>query len=409
MPTSHFQPGDVDLKKIWLISRKDNSCIDIRGQVLEFSVYEDISKPFMYCELVIDDAIGILEGMPLIGEEVVQIEFETPGVPETQQRSIILWVYTIQNLEQTDKLKSTIYILKACSPTLLTNSSTYISKGYKDTIGNIVQDIVKNYCQYTRQYFIESTKGIQELVIPKMRPYQAIDFLRKQSVSSKNRSNSYVFFENQNGLYFTTLEELIQNNKIGSRSFVYTPIAYSVGAEGAGYRSILEYYNSARVNTLNKTRDHGAYSSSFTFDLLTKKILTNYQSFGGQQNVNMGSNPTSTPEYYRNIGAMQNPQLPDHFITSDASKPNNFSGEHISMRDLYVGNIQQYTNILVHGDASIKAGETVNLSLFNIQNSKEAPSLVSGKHLITKVRHRIMLGSRTIHQTSMQLVKDMFS
>jgi len=407
MDTS-FKPGDCSIKKLWINSKHSRASLNIIGQCLEFSLYEDLSKPFLYAELLINDAAGtILEGLPLIGEELLEIEIATPGLPGIS-RDLNLLIYSVQNVVQTDKLKSSFFILKACSPSLLINSATFVSKGYKAPISTIVRDLIKNYYQYQNPIEIENTKGTQEIVIPKLRPLQAIDFLKRRAVSSKNKSSSFVFFENQNGLYFLTLEELIQNNKIGhSRTFFYDSIEDSAGQTGADYRSIIEYKNNSRFNPIDTARNGGVYSSSFKFDLLTKTINPTFQSFGGQTGITLSGNPINTGDFYKGISSGQNPALPNHFIPQDSSKPDSYIAESRPLKDLYIGNFQNFTTIMVHGDTSIKAGEIVNLALFKSQGSKtEKPSMIAGSYLITKLRHRIVIGNRVNHKIILGLVRN---
>ena len=55
---------------------------------------------------------------------------------------------------------------------------------------------------------IELTKNIRKFVIPNLNPFQTINFLKEEAVSSE-MSPHYLFFENPDGFHFRSLDSLI--------------------------------------------------------------------------------------------------------------------------------------------------------------------------------------------------------
>lgn len=402
-----IKAGDVNITRLSISSKVGGVDVDLKGQCTEINLYEDITRPFIYAEFKIMDAVGLLDKLlPIIGQEIIHVTFETPGLKTS--RDLALHTFSLVDVVRGDQSKYATYVIRACSPTMITNSATYISKAYKATIATIVDDVVKRYAQYQRPVWIEQTKGSQNILIPKLHPYQAVDFLRKRASSMKNNSSAFVFFENQNGLYFITLEELILNNQIGNRRFQYFETAES--HLSPDYRSILEYHCETRYDLLNSIVKGGFASSAFVFDFITKarRPLEKYST--SENFTGLGGLPTNTGEVNKAIQEAQRTDLPKHFVSHDSAKPETFIAETQLLRDLYLGNFGLTTTILVHGDSSIKAGEKVNVTTpLPHENIVVRPDMVSGDYLVTAVRHIIEMTERPRHTCSLALMRDSYA
>jgi hypothetical protein len=399
------RPGDCIISSLTINSRFGGTNFSVVGQVSQINIYEDIGKPFVYAEFMMLDALGLVQSIPIIGQETINLTIRTPGRLNSS-RTLSLLTYSIESVIQNDHADMAVYKIKAVSPSILINSAIYISKSYEDTISNIVKDIIKSYLHYQGPTFIEQTKGTQLITLPRTRPYQAIDLVRNRAVSLKNKSSVFVFFENYKGLFFATLEELVMNNKIGNRNFTYYGTADD-SEHGQDFRSIIEYVNDQRFDIVKKTSMSGIQSSSFRFDFITKTIQPTEKIYNGE-NIGLGGGlPTNTGELYGSIGKLSN-TLPQHFVVHDSNKPETFISETKPIRDLYRGNIENITTIMVHGDSSITAGEKVNINVIKPEGSSAAdkPDLVAGNYLIAKSRHQITMGERPKHVISLQLLKD---
>ena len=82
--------GDVKLTKLQLESPKKS--LNLTGVFAEVSVFEDIFSNTMSGTITIFDTKGIIDFMPLMGEETLTITFQTPNRPEITQS---FWVYKL--------------------------------------------------------------------------------------------------------------------------------------------------------------------------------------------------------------------------------------------------------------------------------------------------------------------------
>lgn len=402
----YFKSGDIDIKRLSITSTLAKKDVDIKAQCVKIDLYEDISKPFLYAEFKIVDGRGLLDNLPIIGQEVIHLTFETPGLKTS--RDIALNSFSLVDVVRNDQSKMATYTIRACSPTMILNSATYISKAYKDTIANMVNDVVTRYAQYSKPLFVEPTKGTQNIIVPKVHPYQAVDFLRRRASSLKNNSSAFLFFENQNGLYFITLEELILNNQIGSRHFMYFETAEDTVVSD-DYRSVIEYHCESRYDLMNSLIQGGFATSAFVFDFITKARVPLAKFATSENFTGLGGLPNNTGDVYKALQEVQRGDLPKHFVPHDSFKPDTYIAETQMLRDLYLGNFVNETTILVHGDASLKAGEKVNLSTpIPAESKKVSPDRVSGNYIVGAVRHIIELTDRPNHKCSLGLMSDSY-
>ena len=77
-------PGDYKITKFKLISptRGAEKYIDLQGDASswkEINFYEDINSPIVSGNVVIQDGVGLIEFVPIIGEEVLEISMATAG------------------------------------------------------------------------------------------------------------------------------------------------------------------------------------------------------------------------------------------------------------------------------------------------------------------------------------------
>ena len=75
------------------------------------------------------------------------------------------------------------YRLHFCSPELLTNERVRVSRTLQGTYSDMVKDILKNDLKTTKNIEIEETEDLKHIVVPNMRPFDAIG----QIVSSAQR------------------------------------------------------------------------------------------------------------------------------------------------------------------------------------------------------------------------------
>jgi len=402
-----FKPGIAQIKNVYITTR-NRGTVDIYPQVKSINVYEDITKPYLYAEIYMNDSIGLLDGLPIVGEEVIKFSVTTMGLSSFMDLTFV--VYQVASGQQGDVGKNAQYVLKCVSKEMMDNVSVRVSKAYNDTISNMVSDILRNYCGCQKPITIEATKGTQEIIIPNLHPYQAIDFLRRRAVSNENTSSSYVFFENQYGVFFCTMEKLIQSGVVGSRVFRWMPTAGVSADQSQAFRSIIEYTQASRFQAVDKL-NKGVAQNTLAFDFLTGSIIpTNYNSQQGGMTF-MGGVPTNSAAFYQTAGITKSITPTPTLVPKDTSKPETYIEYMLNAREVYTTQVSQNkTNILVYGDCGLKVGDMITLALPDpMASSKTTSSLVSGNYMVAKVRHMFEKEGELMHKMSLETIKGDFN
>ena len=82
------QAGLFQLDRLHLISPNreggELGDIDLRASYVEFNIYEDISSPTLAGNITILDGIGLMESVPIIGEEILEIEAKTENLKKVR-------------------------------------------------------------------------------------------------------------------------------------------------------------------------------------------------------------------------------------------------------------------------------------------------------------------------------------
>lgn len=403
--------GDVAIKRLELRNKTTSAFINPSDQVVGFDIWEDITKPTMYAEFIFNDAIGLLETFPIIGEEQLIVEIQSPGL--SKSATFKFRSFEVSKISRDINGKSVSFVLRCVSEEHLYNGSSVITQSYHDVISNIVPSILVKYLHTNKEVIVDQTKGINMLAIPKLTPLEAIDMCRQRAVSKDYVSSAYVFFENQAGFNFKTIEGLIKAGKsqIGSRVFNrQQDLMGSPQAQANAFRTILEYANIARSDSNQKAQQGIFKAVTTTFDLATKQFST--ASF----NLKNVFNSFETPG--------KNKQIPntDDFIDQYASgapkrtfTPKNtladdtFIDTALAARNAYTQLLNSdITRVMVHGDTGMKVGDIVTLNLpeaSGMTNRKGFEKITSGNFLILRLRHIVDQTTKLKHRIVFDAVR----
>lgn len=407
---SRYENGDVNLQRVLMTNQNIKAGLSIKSQVMGFDIYEDVTKPTIFALFHMYDAIGLLESFPIIGEETITVEYSTPGLELT---TYTFRCFEISNVNEAPNRRGKFYTLKCVSEEHLLNGTNIVDQAYNGLVSDTVSGILASYLNTKKAVIVDQTKGIQKLVFPKLSPLEAIDFCRRRSVSKQYASSSYVFFENQNGFIFKTVEGLIEQGikQIGSRvfNFLNTSTA-NPEAERLSWRTAINYEVMARTDTVQSIDSGAYYAVTNSFDITQKKLTTTTfrlnQQFDKLETTNKNDQIPNTSDF---IGKYANSTPYRFFIPTDSSRPEQFLNDMLPIRNSYSLLLNQnITRILANGDSGLCAGDVVQLN-FPIQsgftNKKEQNQEVSGNYFVLRVRHLVTNSSVTKHEMVFDCVK----
>ena len=407
----NYEVGDVVINNITISNKNTKAEINPSEQIVSIDIYEDFNSPSLYAEILFDDKIGLLNDFPIIGEELFEITFQTPGLsyPTTYKFN----TFAISDVQQQMNGRGYTYILRCVSREQLTQSNVNIVHSYNETINDIVNNIFTRYLKTDKIVDIDPCKGNETIVFPKVTPFVAIDIIRKRAVHPKYVSSSFVFFENQDGFNFKCIEQMMEDGKakIGSKKFYY----FSNGqkdknSEALMFRSIIEYENIGRTDLTDMIQQGGIKNRVKTFDIFSKKVSDVTFDMTQEFSQMVGSDKKNTLNISESmIKDFANEPTFNFFIPKDTNRKENFlenmMGARLAYQQLFNSN---FVRAYIPGDSSIKAGDVIELNLPKASGTTEAKGtddLVDGNYIVTRLRHNITTVGKTKHYISLDCNK----
>lgn len=405
------EPGDVKIVSVDLYDSNKKNRISLMSQLLTMSVYEDLRAPSIFAEINLNDAINIIQDFPVVGEEFVEIGFQTPGLPHP----IIyrLAVVDVKNGEPNSMSTASTYTLRCVSEEQLASSAKMVQVSQRETYGKVVLDIIQKDLESKKGVFVEPTKGMSGIVVPKLKPFAAIDYLRKMAVSNEYLSSGFVFFENQAGFNFRTVEGLIENgmSNINSRVFNYIPdVTVSKEVNANAQRNILKYEIVSRTDTVEKLQTGLLNTVTTGFDVVTKTMRDTLHQLDSdiKSFVTTDSKARSTISQgmYNKYGSQPNDTF---FMPFDSSRGLTYRDMSFSSRRAYSEMLEQMVvRIMINGDTSIKVGDVITINIPEIKSTtsrKKDDEFISGNYLVSRLRHIIANDPRPKHLITADVIK----
>lgn len=396
----NYEPGDIKLIAVKLTNTNKTATIDLKAQLLAMSIYEDIEEPTVYAEIVINDALGLVKDFPIIGEEDLEVSFITPG--RDKITTYKLRTFSIDGTSVSENNQMSNYTLKCVSHEHFTNAVQQVDKSYNATIGEMIVDILKNELHVTKDINVESTRGLSPIAMPRMNPFKSIDYLRQKAIAKRPSGGVFVFFENQYGYNFISLEKLIEEGKktIATRVFQHSPDTRSDRQrEVFAWRNITKFEHLTKFDTINKMTSGMFKNTVISFDLLSKAVAnTDFRVHEqakvfetGEKKANMTNTEKLVNEAYQGAPYYM-------FAPKDSSKGNNYLTDLMGYRLAFTNMFNQ--NIVrcqIYGDNYLTVGDMVTLNLPESSattEKKTGDTRFSGNYMITKLRHIIFQRDR---------------
>tara|TARA_Y200000002_G_scaffold374456_1_gene375215 strand:- start:116 stop:1591 length:1476 start_codon:yes stop_codon:yes gene_type:complete len=222
------KPGQYQLNEIHILSYRHNAeellplKMNIKPITLSFEIAEDIFSNNVVGSCIVYDMQDVRTMLPLTGLERLSLSFTSPGTigfDFTDSTGIPLQIYKVDKVTKDDNQeKAQFYQIFFCSPEMYNNSITKISKAYAGPIENAINDILRNYLKSEKPFYFEPTATNPKIVIPNLKPYEAIRLLAKSAIPKNFPYNAgYVFYETSRGFYFRSTASMMAIGSVGAQ------------------------------------------------------------------------------------------------------------------------------------------------------------------------------------------------
>jgi hypothetical protein len=419
------------INRIDIISNKDQSkSVSITNGTIRLMYYESILQDTIRATVTFTDTGNAidnktaLEGLPIVGQEKVQIKFTDNN---GQILDLVLYVNKVTPLSD-DTTKSMVQ-LDLVSREYILNEKVRLNSRFDGKISDHIRKILtdQNYLATEKNVDIEETSNTYNFIGNNKKPYYAMNWLSKKSVpnlaGSKGNTAGYFFYETSEGFKFKSIDSMLDQEK--KKSIIYNQTPDSRGTNiPPGYDSkALDYSKDNRVDVQEKLQ-MGAFSTrTVLFDPFTcyYEVLTP-NAKEKEKSLKLGGKelPVLNPEFNR-TGQNKDFSRTTYMLLDKGTLPTGDTKQQIEKsreenfepKDILNQAIMRYnqlysikTTITVAGDFSLHAGDAIFMDAPELATeTKDVSKENGGLYIIADLCHYV---STKETYTKLNLVRDSF-
>jgi hypothetical protein len=414
-PNILYTETGVSVDRCFIITGTGNR-IELGLQMLELNVYEDIFAPTISATLLMEDALNLIEALPICGQEWMFISVSKPGFEDKNGDDIsfqlVLRIYKIERVSMDGQFKQ-VYLMHLTEEDAIVNETERVCKSYQGLPESAIRDIFINSFGYDSDLFKEAFDGDMQqslntvsFVIPNLKPLQAVSYI--STLAQNNGVHDFLFFENNAGYRFASLSTLFQQDPISIVRYRIKQLSSSnLGPNDPYVNSLspIEFENTVLFDYL-KGLAQGEYGIQSSYLNLTKqKYIENpmsYNKFLSKKKVlnEFGKVP---PNDWNELPKDNEPQVmhrvfsvrPD--MNTNAQKAYALDAQRMQTRLMQFASItNQRIKLNMPGSAAYKAGSVIQLEYPSISSKSVGDGrdelldkYLSGKYIISSIRHVI--------------------
>lgn len=443
--SGYKNPGDIEVRTFTLISGT-GQVLDIEDLVLDFSVFQNIYEKYLTCELVINDSVGLintLKGDPdngvqggFTGNEVLCVSYKSNS-DELDWKN---HVFSLYELTERSKIaeRSEAYIIAGISVEAISNASRSVSKAYGNGGGNKISNMVLSVMteffdtnvmrgfyydlrsaagfRMEKETTIDETTGSHRYIIPNLSVDDTINFFIDES-DSDDHIPAYTFYENSRGFNYRNISNLTTQEPRETYQYAIMNNDTLVGDSETNYdRTKIQSFNMLKQTNFLENIEDGLYKTkTMHIDLLRKfkrETMFDYEKHFPK---------FKTLQSLRIPGNIESPSI-TRLVTSDHGRDTdtNFQAESPLPKTLTetAGHTAAYNahifntimEVTIPGDSELDVGDVIYLSIppSTITEDQEGTEdkYMSGKYLITKLRHKMLGNNGETFTTVLECGKD---
>jgi len=385
--------------------------VDIQKIFEELNIYDSMFLPVMSGNILIRDSNGLSGKLLFDGSESLLIDVSKDENSDIGKFRKAFRIYK-QSDRKNENQNSETFILHFVSDELMFSDQQRVNQNFDLTYSQIVEKILFNYLKVPQNNIgglYEPTSGVRNVVIPNLRPLDAIEWCAKRALDKQNSPN-YVFFQNLVGYNFVSLSTLLTQDDILDVKFEPKNQSNKTSLEEISSARHLEVI--AQNDSIEKTRSGVNAGKFMGFDPMTRTFEKKNISYGDHfLNMKHGNdNPNITTMQNRdgqkNVEAFDSKkvvslfgaarQLSNYIKQSDPTSLSKVESQEnfIFQRKAILTNLMaKRVKLVMPGNFQLTSGFNINLTAptFGLKekgDTNEDKSL-SGKYVIVASRHII--------------------
>jgi hypothetical protein len=388
-----------------------NGKIDISAIYEEISIFDSLFMPVMSGKILIRDSIGLSGKLLYDGSESLLIE-----IVKDENSEIATFKKAFRVYKQSDRtnlnLNSEAYVLSFVSDELIYSDQQRINQSYENTYTETIKRIMIDYLKLPENQLggiYDETIGIRKLVVPNLRPLEAIEWCAKRSVDENNSPN-FLFYQNSTGYNFASLSKLLVKPEILNIKFEPKNTKEIDDINEISSARSLEVVSQA--DSIEKNRSGVNAGKFIGFDPMTRMIATKNISYDDHYKLMKHANENRNVSVIDNRDGTKNVEMYNSKKTvatfntarklskyiqkydpTSLSKEDNIE-DYLFQRKAIIKNLmERRVKLVMPGNFDLSSGFNINLFVPNMATKEKGDSnddlTLTGKYIIVGTRHII--------------------
>ncbi|MAG49448.1 hypothetical protein CMO86_07265 [Candidatus Woesearchaeota archaeon] len=414
--TKGSEPANIT--KLTVNSNQGGKAVDLRGGFVQLTYTESIMSDSVIANYTfIDsgasiDGKSVRDGLPLVGEERVELAFEDNAENKLE---VTLYVNKVTPIE--NKTQKSILSISLVSKEFIMNEKTRAKARYDGKISDTIKKIVEETLESDKTVEIEPTVNEISYIPGIKKPFYTINTLCKKAVSSESQTlgstAGYFFYETSEGFFFKSIDGLLDQEPKAKTIYNESPdTAGGNMPEGKDFKA-LKYNKKDNVNVQEKMKMGALTTRQVIFDPFTcyyevinprtddtegdlknagRDGLALSSTLRNKEFDRAGKNEDYTRTTYR---LLDKGTLPtgDTKQQIDKSAEENFKGSDIENQAVMRYNqfFSSQADIVIPGNFALHAGDMIHLDVPGLSDNRtETPDdQDGGLYIITDICHTI--------------------
>ena len=328
-------PGDFRTSEIILYSY-GGSQLEISGLTAVVNIYQDLDSAFQSGNILFFDSVGAANRLPIIGNEFIEFKMRTPieadGDEEINATNHRFQVYEKRSVKTSQNVQAIALFFTSIES--IRNERLRVSKSLTGSYAEMVNTLVKGdktLLNSKKDLFIDPTLGSYTYTFPNVRPVDGVRLLQGLSEPENFKTPHYMFYENNRGFHFRTLESLYRESGDTDRNRPFVAYIDLLSAFNPSFSTpdshtdspITKPYSfsfNESYNTLANTRRGMFGSVTYAHDLIDKKYIKSKLSYTNyyEQALHIDA-PTGAGNKYQGIMPPGPADFDDEYTVDDKS------------------------------------------------------------------------------------------
>lgn len=371
-----------------------NAKHNLTDYVSEINIFESITLPYITAYMTIIDNDGLASRIVWSGSKVTITYTSSDNITPNTFVFVVDCVKDVK-ISKSDTVQT--YSVHMFSEELIKALSLSVGLMFKNLAPEtMINTILQEKIQTKKQIQFDKTGMLDTINCANLRPFQAIDKIKKRAVSRNKKSSSFVFFENQYGYNFKTIEGMLSaartddKLKTGDRNFYLDTIKHAT-VKDTSWRQI-KSMNKPKMQSLSETLISGTLGAKiYAYDINTG-VHYEFKYSESKSESNFDINKESVSHTIS-----KNIIKPTDIVAGSIVAPMNGKDDSSRIeKEIYVRVFaarldSNKINIEIYGDSRLTVGTPIRLHLPVVDGTtnRKIDTFSGGIYLISKIRHMI--------------------